>query len=48
MKNIGRQFTLAVTCAALLSGCAIAHAPVTAPLNLFGIYARYTTIVYGE
>ena len=105
MRNLGRQFTLAVTCAALLSGCAIAHAPVTAPLtlnqrgpvsagtaagqakvgratavgiimyatgdasisaamanggitrvhhvdhetlNLFGIYARYTTIVYGE
>jgi hypothetical protein len=105
MRTIGRQFTLAVTCAALLSGCAIGHAPVTAPLtlnargpvsagsatgqskvgratavgiimfahgdasisaamanggitrihhvdhetlNIFGLYAKYTTIVYGE
>jgi hypothetical protein len=105
MKNIGRQFTLAVTCAALLTGCALGQAPVTAPLtlnqrgpvsagpatgqakvgratavgiifyatgdasisaamsnggitrihhvdhetfNILGVYARYTTIVYGE
>jgi hypothetical protein len=34
MKKIGRQFTLAVTSAAFLSGCAIAHAPVTAPITI--------------
>jgi hypothetical protein len=34
MSKIGRQFTLAITCAALLTGCAIGHAPVTAPLTL--------------
>lgn len=106
MSKIGRQFTLAVTCAAVLSGCAVVgQAPVTAPitlnergpvsagsaagqskvgratavgiilfatgdasisaamanggitrihhvdhetLNILGVYARYTTIVYGE
>jgi hypothetical protein len=106
MKKIGRQFTLAVTSAALLSGCAVVgHAPVTAPItinergpvsagsaagsakvgratatgivlaawgdasiaaamanggitrihhvdhetfNILGLYAKYTTIVYGE
>jgi hypothetical protein len=105
MRKIGRHLTLAVTAAAVLSGCAIGHAPVVAPItvsqqgpvsagpaagssrigrataigivaaswgdasisaamrnggitrihhvdhettNLFGVYARYTTIVYGE
>jgi TRL (tRNA-associated locus)-like protein len=105
MKKIGRQFTLAITCAALLTGCAMGHAPVTAPItlnergpvsagsaagqskvgratavgivlfaqgdasisaamanggitrihhvdhetfNILGLYAKYTTIVYGE
>lgn len=106
MRKIGRQFTLAVTCAMLLTGCAaVAHGPVTAPitinergpvaagsaaggskvgrasawgilvyatgdasisaamsnggitrvhhvdhetLNILGIYAKYTTVVYGE
>ena len=106
MKKLGRQFTLAVTCAALLTGCAaVGHAPVTAPitvnergpvsagsaagsskvgratatgilvvaygdasisaamsnggitrvhhvdhetLNILGVYAKYTTVVYGE
>jgi len=105
MKRFGRQFTLAVTCSALLSGCAIAQGPVTAgitlnergpvsagpaatspktgratawgilvyatgdasisaamanggitrihhvdheTMNILGVYARYTTIVYGE
>jgi hypothetical protein len=106
MRKMGRQFTLVVTCAALLTGCAVVgQAPVTAPItieqrgpvsagtapgqskvgratatgivlfahgdasisaamknggitrihhvdhetsNFFGIYATYTTIVYGE
>jgi hypothetical protein len=106
MRYIGRQFILAVTCAALLSGCAtVGQAPVTAPItlnergpvtygpaagsskigratatgilivawgdasisaamanggltrvhhvdhetfNILGVYARYTTIAYGE
>ena len=34
MRKTGRQLTLAVTCAAVLSGCAIGHAPVVAPLVL--------------
>lgn len=106
MRKIGRQLTLAVTCAAVLTGCAVVgQAPVTAPitineqgpvsagpaagsskvgravatgillvawgdasistamrnggitrihhvdhetLNIMGVYAKYTTIVYGE
>jgi hypothetical protein len=106
MRKIGRQLTLAVTCAAVLSGCAVVgQAPVTAPItineqgpvsagpaagsskigratatgivlvawgdasisaamrnggitrihhvdhetmNIMGLYAKYTTIVYGE
>jgi TRL (tRNA-associated locus)-like protein len=105
MRKVGRQFTLAVMCAALLSGCVVGHAPVTAAitlnergpvsagsaagqskvgratavgivlfahgdasisaamanggitrihhvdhetLNILGVYAKYTTIVYGE
>ena len=106
MRKLGRQFTLAVMCVALLTGCAvIGQAPVTAPitinergpvsagpaagsakvgratavgivivaygdasisaamrnggitrvhhvdhetLNILGVYAKYTTIVYGE
>jgi len=32
MKALGRQFALAVTCAALLTGCAMGHGPVVAPL----------------
>jgi hypothetical protein len=105
MRKIGRQFTLAITCAALLTGCAMGHAPVVAPItlnergpvsagsaagqskvgratavgivmfahgdasisaamanggitrihhvdhetfNILGLYAKYTTIVYGE
>jgi len=106
MEIIGRHFTFAVTCATLLTGCAVVgHAPVTAPitlnergpvsagtapgqskvgratavgivlfahgdasisaamanggitrihhvdhetLNILGLYAKYTTIVYGE
>ena len=34
MRKIGRQLTLAVTCAVLLTGCAIGHGPVVAPLAL--------------
>jgi hypothetical protein len=35
MRKLGRQFALAVTCAALLTGCAaIGHAPVTAPITI--------------
>ena len=34
MKRIGRQLMLAVTCAVLLSGCVIAHAPVVAPITI--------------
>lgn len=106
MRKIGRQFTLAITCAAMFTGCAVVgHAPVTAPItlnergpvsagpaagqskvgratatgivlfahgdasisaamanggitrihhvdhetfNILGLYAKYTTIVYGE
>lgn len=105
MRTFGRQFALAVTCAVLLAGCAIAHGPIIAPLaldvqgpvsagsaagsskvgrasaigivmfatgdasistamrnggitrihhvdhetsNYFGIYSKYTTVVYGE
>ena len=105
MRNIGRQLILAISCAALITGCAIGHAPVTAPItlnergpvsagsaagqakvgratavgivlfahgdasisaamanggitrihhvdhetfNILGLYAKYTTIVYGE
>jgi TRL (tRNA-associated locus)-like protein len=105
MRKIGRQLTLAVTCAAVLTGCAMGKAPVFAPItineqgpvsagsaagssrigratatgillvawgdasisaamrnggitrvhhvdhetmNIMGVYAKYTTIVYGE
>ena len=105
MSKIGRQSVLAVTCAVLLTGCAVGQGPVVAPfafdlrgpvsagsaagqskvgratavgivmfahgdasisaamanggitrihhvdhetLNIFGLYAKYTTIVYGE
>ena len=105
MTRIGRQFILAVTCAVLLTGCVMGHAPVTAGItlnergpvaagsaagqskvgratavgivvfahgdasisaamanggitrihhvdhetfNILGLYAKYTTIVYGE
>src|SRR5688572_8442974 len=35
MRKIGRQLTLAVTCAAVLSGCAVVgQAPVTAPITI--------------
>lgn len=105
MSKIGRQSALAVTCAVLLTGCAMGHGPVAAPFafdlrgpvsagsaagsskvgratatgivmfaygdasistamknggitrihhvdhettNIMGVYATYTTIVYGE
>lgn len=32
MNALGRQSALAVTCAVLLSGCAVGHGPVVAPL----------------
>jgi hypothetical protein len=105
MRKIGRHFTLAVTSAALLTGCAIGQGPIVAPLainlhgpvsagsaagsskvgratatgivmfatgdasistamrnggitrihhvdhetsNFFGVFSKYTTIVYGE
>jgi TRL-like protein family len=34
MKKLARRFTLAIVCAAFLSGCAIGHAPVTAAITL--------------
>ncbi len=105
MKRIGRRPLFALTCAAMLSGCAVGHGPVTAAvtidmkgpvsvgpaagsskigrseawgilvyatgdasisaamrnggitrvhhvdhetLNILGVYAKYTTVVYGE
>jgi hypothetical protein len=34
MMRLGRQFILAVTCAGLLGGCVMGHAPVTAGIVL--------------
>jgi hypothetical protein len=34
MNKIGRQFALGATCAVLLTGCAIGHGPVIAPLAI--------------
>jgi hypothetical protein len=105
MMKLGRHLIVAVVCAGLLTGCAIGHAPVNAPItlnergpvaagsaagqskvgratavgivlfahgdasisaamanggitrihhvdhetfNILGLYAKYTTIVYGE
>ena len=34
MMKLGRQFTLAISCAGLLGGCVMGHAPVTAGITL--------------